>query len=189
MPQSLSAQSCSAWQDVVSGYEPTRLAIDITASAKQRSSSARTNSQNPRNQRQEAMSKPKRIQRRRTKGWKMPENCVCVTRPGKFGNPYWHIAKFHGPEKAVEAFRMTATGVWNPTIMNQYPISYYDDHCEWLKSIVMHPLDFITCELCGKDLACWCALCENHKDGLPLGEKCSDCAPCHADVLLELANQ
>jgi len=31
---------------------------------------------------------PKRIQRRRTKGWKMPENTVCVTRPGMFGNPF-----------------------------------------------------------------------------------------------------
>lgn len=40
----------------------------------------------------------------------------------------------------------------------------------------------------GRDLACWCRLCDRHADGLPLGETCPDCAPCHADVLLEIAN-
>ena len=30
---------------------------------------------------------PVRIQRRRTKGWRMPENTVSVTRPGALGNP------------------------------------------------------------------------------------------------------
>ena len=40
----------------------------------------------------------------------------------------------------------------------------------------------------GHDLACWCPLCDAHRDGLPLGVTCADCAPCHADVLLELAN-
>jgi hypothetical protein len=29
---------------------------------------------------------PKRIQRKRTKGWRMPPNTVSVTRPGPFGN-------------------------------------------------------------------------------------------------------
>ena len=31
---------------------------------------------------------PVRIQRRRVKGWRMPENTVSVTRPGKWGNPH-----------------------------------------------------------------------------------------------------
>lgn len=31
---------------------------------------------------------PHRVQRKRTKGWKMPENTVSVTRPGPYGNPY-----------------------------------------------------------------------------------------------------
>ena len=31
---------------------------------------------------------PIRIQRKRTKGWKMPPNTRCVTRPGPFGNPF-----------------------------------------------------------------------------------------------------
>ena len=32
--------------------------------------------------------KPKRIQRKRTPGWKMPPNTVYVGRPTKWGNPY-----------------------------------------------------------------------------------------------------
>ena len=31
---------------------------------------------------------PVRIQRKRTKGWKMPPNTVSVCRPGKWGNPF-----------------------------------------------------------------------------------------------------
>ncbi len=31
---------------------------------------------------------PKRIQRKRIKGWRMPENTVSVCRPGKWGNPF-----------------------------------------------------------------------------------------------------
>ncbi len=31
---------------------------------------------------------PQRIQRKRTKGWKMPPNTVSVTRPGRYGNPF-----------------------------------------------------------------------------------------------------
>lgn len=40
------------------------------------------------------MSEPKRIQRKRTKGWTMPPNTVSVTRPGKWGNPF----DFSSPE-------------------------------------------------------------------------------------------
>ena len=34
------------------------------------------------------MSKPKRIQRSRAKGWKMPANTIYVGRPTVWGNPY-----------------------------------------------------------------------------------------------------
>src|SRR3990167_7719207 len=36
---------------------------------------------------QETIMTPKRIQRKRTKGWRMPPNTVNVTRPGPWGNP------------------------------------------------------------------------------------------------------
>jgi len=38
--------------------------------------------------------KPRRIQRKRTKGWKMPPNTKYIGRPGKWGNPLeWATVK------------------------------------------------------------------------------------------------
>ena len=51
--------------------------------------------------------KPKRIQRKRTKGWRMPANTVYVGRPGKWGNPYkthWNGVQLITPEEAVELY-------------------------------------------------------------------------------------
>ena len=97
---------------------------------------------------------PKRIQRKRTKGWQMPEGAVYVGRPTKWGNPWKVGAKvmrngqfsaIETPAEAVEMFRRKSIGDIAP---------------------------FWGEKLRGKDLACWC----------PLD------APCHADVLLEWAN-
>jgi hypothetical protein len=110
--------------------------------------------------------KPKRIQRRRTKGWRMPENAVYVGRPTRWGNPWkagstgWTIKpgglrdrEPHPPlthEQAVESHRNAEE-------------HFYQDPAA---------LAQLRKDLGGKDLACWC----------PLDQ------PCHADVLLELAN-
>lgn len=92
------------------------------------------------------MNQPKRIQRKRTKGWKMPENTVYVGRPSRWGNPY-RVREEWTPDKCVNAYRK---------------------HCEVDSDIIV----MIKRDLKGKDLACWC------KEG----------EPCHADVLLEIAN-
>ncbi len=105
--------------------------------------------------------KPVRIQRKRTKGWRMPENTVYVGRPSDWGNPFMvgehrlvihasrrtSLARVQSPEQAVALFR---------------------EHCRW--PAVSGPR--MRRELRGKNLACWC----------PLDQ------PCHADVLLEWAN-
>lgn len=105
--------------------------------------------------------KPKRIQLSRRQGWRMPPNTVSVARPSKWGNP------FRGPNAAANV----------------------RDFRNWVLSLLASGTGYPLRELRGKNLACWCTLCdEHHKDGLPLGVKCDDCAPCHADVLLELAN-
>ena len=95
---------------------------------------------------------PKRIQRKRTKGWKMPENAIYVGRPGRWGNP------FKPGDLDLDGSRMNLT-----VALNRYRarIAWMRDHEE-----------LNLAELQGKDLACWC----------PLDQ------PCHADVLLELAN-
>lgn len=114
---------------------------------------------------------------RRTKGWRKPEGAVYVGRPSKWGNPYWHVLRFHGVEKAIALYRNTVRGIWSPSLVNGwgwpdgYVAQVYEDHHDWLRRIGGHPLETMP-ELTGRDLACWC----------PLDR------PCHADVLLELAN-
>jgi len=46
---------------------------------------------------------PKRIQRKRTKGWRMPENSVYVGRPTKWGNKF-SVAQ-HGRDDAIRLYR------------------------------------------------------------------------------------
>jgi len=74
----------------------------------------------------------KRIQRKRTKGWKMPANTVYVGRPTKWGNPW---------ETTDDSRRKEV-------------LIYYET---WLRGELIdrpHMLD----PLKGKDLACWCPL-------------------------------
>jgi hypothetical protein len=104
------------------------------------------------------MSEPKRIQRKRTKGWRMPEGAVYVGRPSRWGNPFsikgWNCT----PETAVKQFRdLLARAPRGDGTWGRVGETVYDE---------------IRRELAGRDLACWC----------PLDQ------PCHADVLLELAN-
>lgn len=97
----------------------------------------------------------KRIQRKRTKGWRMPEGAVYVGRPTIWGNR--NDTRTFGPTLAVKLFEHDidkGTAGW-PGIGK-----------------ALTP-EMICEELAGKDLACWC----------PLDQ------PCHADVLLRLANQ
>lgn len=133
------------------------------------------------------MSVPKRIQRRRTKGWRMPEGAVSVTRPGKWGNPFivkkndmgWCVldGRFEQPYvRHIRPDKRAAT----QTAVNLFSAQMQID--SMLFELPWH-------ELRGKDLACWCRLCDKHKDGKPLGVACPDCDLCHADVLLSLSNQ
>lgn len=135
---------------------------------------------------------PERIQRKRTKGWRMPEGAVYVGRPTKFGNPF-------------EAYKCTCCGYWD--VRDDNGVTYLVDHAyvrqehvranpatwttkdEAIREAVRLYSDELTywvggrmdwdstfreavSGLRGKDLACWC----------PLDQ------PCHADVLLEIAN-
>ena len=120
----------------------------------------------------------------------MPPNTVSVTRPGKFGNPFdfrpsdccW-LALSYGcrgdrlgrQEASVKAFRE-----WiEPPARGKQTVRYergmrLGEAQIGPRFIVGPPpsIKTIRAELAGKNLACFCALSE----------------PCHADVLLELAN-
>ncbi|QDM57132.1 hypothetical protein SEA_WHACK_69 [Rhodococcus phage Whack] len=129
------------------------------------------------------MSAPKRIQRKRTKGWKMPENAVYVGRPSRFGNPFKvggsipdGMVNIYGPvsgltditaEHAVEAYRRRLPVIFVPIKPNAKPYQgIYTHGCESLSAHAKRIL-------ADKDLACWCSLD----------------SPCHVDVLLEIANR
>jgi hypothetical protein len=101
-----------------------------------------------------------RIQRKRTKGWKMPPNTVSVARPGRFGNP-WRVGMWRGytAEDAVRDYRLWLDR--DPSVRSADGVFGKPPTRE----------EIITA-LRGRNLACWC----------PLDQ------PCHADVLLELAN-
>ena len=109
------------------------------------------------------MAKPVRIQRKRTKGWRLPPDTVYVGHPSKWGNPWpageelesipfvdddYPARHVRTPEEAVQCYR------------------------EGLPLFLPNRHDLDLNELRGKNLACWCHLDQ----------------PCHADVLLELAN-
>ena len=94
---------------------------------------------------------PKRIQRRRTKGWRMPEGAVYVGRPSKWGNPFtppFGVGPGDARQSAADAYR------------------------RWLHDERPDLIADAKRELRGKDLVCWCW----------------EYFPCHADVLLGVAN-
>jgi hypothetical protein len=65
---------------------------------------------------------PLRIQRKRTKGFKLPHGTTCVTRPGRWGNPFETAAEFEDAYRKVvihiELMRATAhlSPVWSRMI-------------------------------------------------------------------------
>ena len=107
------------------------------------------------------MTEPKRIQLRRTKGWRLPPNTVVVARPTKWGNPY-RVGKWASVNGENELVYNHARAVMLFALF----------------AVLSMPAN-AAAELRGKDLACWCPLVDEN------GEK----VPCHADVLLEWANR
>jgi hypothetical protein len=154
---------------------------------------------------------PERIQRLRTAGWKAPEGAVYVGRPSRWGNPFvyrdrgrglirygpkhherfgrswdyegrisaagvshhmWFSAddivetyvRWASRQEVVELYRLTLTEP-TPGMLAAYPSRQ--------GRFAKVDLDEIRRELAGRDLMCWCPLSQ----------------PCHADVLLEIANQ
>lgn len=112
-----------------------------------------------------AKAKPKRIQRRRTKGWRKPENAVCVTRPGIFGNPF---SRKLPRKEQVRLYRLFRWGRWK---------ALRAAGCGDLGILALQALRITVIkrlpELAGRDLACFC----------PLDVEC------HGDILLEWARK
>jgi hypothetical protein len=118
---------------------------------------------------------PKRIQRKRIKDWKMPTGARYVGRPGYYGNPYkpGHVYLLGD----FLPFPLATPRTWegpcgHPGLVAVRCVSV-EEAVAWYRRWATNALEPRAIELLrGLDLACWC------KPG----------DPCHADVLLELAN-
>lgn len=109
---------------------------------------------------------PDRIHRQRSMGWRMPENTIYVGRPSRWGNPFvvaaakdmWAV-QYRGTNLVRWDTRELAAADAVDRFRRQVTASH-----GWVESARQ--------ALGGKNLACFC----------PPGQ------PCHADVLLQLAN-
>ena len=110
---------------------------------------------------------PIRVQLSRKKGWRMPPNTVNVARPGKWGNPCV-VGKHGSRADCVRWHKFALAGI--------HVLGMKCDDGEWLTDKLIAYAKMARRNiryLRGKNLACWCALDQ----------------PCHADILLELANR
>lgn len=106
---------------------------------------------------------PQRIQLSRKKGWRMPPNTVKVDRSTKWGNPF--IVGKHGDhEYSLKLFQYLCAGIGMVSC---------DEECSKSQDLFLKYAHKNIDKLEGKNLACWC----------PLGK------PCHADLLLIIANK
>lgn len=113
--------------------------------------------------------KPQRIQLRRTKGWRLPPNTVKVDRTTRYGNPYVvrptsQQSGFYSCSNAKDAVNCFS---WEAR-----QVMRLDTVMQTAKGEIGRA-DILA--LRGKNLACWCPLQPD--------------TPCHADVLIELANK
>lgn len=119
---------------------------------------------------------PRRIQRQRTKGWRMPRGTVYVGRPTKWGNPF-AIGDVIDRVRVIPTSGSSIRGGVAELIVTS-SADAAEAYRRWIAGTPMlterarPTLDELRDALRGRDLVCWC----------PLDQ------PCHADVLLELAN-
>lgn len=106
---------------------------------------------------------PVRVQLSRAKGWRMPSNTVKVDRSTKWGNPA-RIGELGctTADSAVMAYRNWLTAGPKSLLSFRSPPKITE----------------VIKDLRGKNLACWCAILDKHGEYIP----------CHADVLLAIAN-
>lgn len=119
---------------------------------------------------------PTRIQRRRTNGWRKPDNTVIVSRPSRFGNPFTLAMAYdlgYAQPNETEQARRAVVGAFQEWLRGNR-LMWQSEEGDRARRRLLDALP----ELRGKDLACYCPL---PADGQP--------DYCHAAVLLDLANR
>lgn len=125
---------------------------------------------------------------RRTKGWRKPDGVIYVGRPSLWGNP-WSMedAVSYGVPRADRA-------AWVVDRYRRLELAHFSLLSDWGAHVSESTWDAMSRRitelgvksmaeavphfLSGRDLACWC----------PLEDENGVRVPCHADVLLDLAN-
>jgi hypothetical protein len=101
----------------------------------------------------------------------MPPNTVSVCRPGKFGNPFKEDAcrdvGYTGTDEQIKNQCIEAFKFW--LVDKNWRLSWEGKESEKRREAILDSLHLLK----GKNLACWC------REG----------TPCHADVLIDLANK
>jgi hypothetical protein len=121
---------------------------------------------------------PKRIQRRRTKGWRMPDGARYAGRPTKWGNP-WRIipvrdSHFPWGDAADVIHETTGNSIGRFERTERTPgtgAPYWACHA-FRRDLTDELIADARRELAGWDLACFCALDQ----------------PCHVDTWLAIVN-
>lgn len=117
---------------------------------------------------------PERIQLSRQRGWRKPEGAIVVARPTKWGNPFrWTDY----PHQHVDS----NSDLWPITNARRrrFAVDDFESAIRYGDGVAGYPsIEEIRAELAGRDLACWC----------PLVDAEGNRVPCHADVLLAIAN-
>jgi len=106
-----------------------------------------------------------RLQLRRTKDWRLPDGAIVVARPGRWGNPH----RLQGTNLVIESNGLEHR--CQPGDARGVAVRLYRE--DLVNGRLPYGVEDVERELAGHDLACWC------KPG----------DPCHADVLLDLANR
>ncbi len=112
-------------------------------------------------------SAPRRVQLRRVRGWRLPPDTVQVDRATRWGNPF----RCDDPADAVAAYRAWLAGDTDGLMRlagEARGFAVVGNSGAAARDRILRDLP----RLRGKRLACWCP----------------PDSPCHADVLLELAD-
>ena len=114
---------------------------------------------------------PQRLRLSRAKGARLPAGAISVARPSRWGNP-WPVGDVIGSDvDAPDRYRGVGAVITPEIAVALYRSALVGSSPRWRVGLWID-LDDVRRELRGHDLACWC----------PLDQ------PCHADVLIELAN-
>lgn len=112
---------------------------------------------------------PKRIQRKRSKGWRMPEGAIYVGRPSKWGNPFYVEPWRRGEYRVLDLRPVSRWGQWWFSSREDAAAFAVQRYRETMTAAFVESIS----QLRGHDLVCWC----------PLD------SPCHADVLLDICRE